>query len=71
MPKCRFYNKDFCRCSVLSDTKCSEKCKFRKTDEEFYEGIKHSEEILKSKGLVACTVRSPEGGEIMTTRKVR
>lgn len=71
MAKCRFYNEEFSRCTILSNVECSEKCKFRKTDVEFYEGIKHAEEILKAKGLAACTARNPDGGEIMTTRKIR
>ena len=47
MYKCRFYNKDKSNCTILANTKCSEKCKFRKTNAEFYEGIKHAEEILE------------------------
>ena len=66
MNKCRFYNKDKSNCSILANTKCSEKCKFRKTDVEFYEGIKHAEEIL-----VPCVVHTTDKGEIMTTMKIK
>ena len=71
MYKCRFYNKEFCKCSILSNTKCSEKCKFRKTNSEFYEGIKHADEILVSKGLAPCVVHTPYKGDIMTTMKIK
>lgn len=71
MNKCRFYNKKFCKCSILANTKCSEKCKFRKTDVEFYEGIKHAEEILERKGLAPCVVHIPDKGDIMTTMKIK
>ena len=71
MNKCRFYNKDKSNCSILANTKCTEKCKFRKTDTEFYEGIKHAEEILERKGLAPGVVHIPDKGDIMTTMKIR
>ena len=71
MNKCRFYNKDKTNCSILANTKCSEKCKFRKTDVEFYEGIKHAEEILERKGLAPGVVHTPDKGDIMTTMKIK
>ena len=71
MNKCRFYNKDKSNCTILANTKCSEKCKFRKTDIEFYEGIKHAEEILERKGLAPGVVYTPDKGDIMTTMKIR
>ena len=71
MNKCRFYNKDKSNCTILSNTKCSEKCKFRKTNAEFYEGIKHAEEILEKKGLVSGVVYTTDKGDIMTTMKIK
>ena len=71
MYKCRFYNKDKLNCAILANTNCSEKCRFRKTDTEFYEGIKHAEEILVSKGLAPCVVHTTDKGDIMTTMKIR
>lgn len=71
MNKCRFYNKDKSNCSILANTKCSEKCKFKKTDIEFYEVIKHAEEILERKGLAPCVVHTPDKGDIMTTMKLK
>ena len=71
MNKCRFYNKDKLNCTILANTKCSEKCKFRKTDTEFYEGIKHAEEILERKDLAPCVVHTQDKGDIMTTMKIR
>lgn len=71
MNKCRFYNKDKSDCTILANTKCSEKCKFRKTDVEFYEGIKHADEILVLKGLAPCVVHTPDKSDIMTTMKIK
>ena len=71
MYKCRFYNKDKLNCTILANTKCSEKCKFKKTDVEFYEGIKHAEEILERKGLAPVVVHTPDKGDIMTTMKIK
>ena len=71
MYKCRFYNKDKSNCTILANTKCSEKCKFRKTDAEFYEGIKHAEEILERKSLAPCVVHTPDKGDIMTAMKTK
>ena len=71
MNKCRFYNKDKSNCTILANTKCCEKCKFRKTDTEFYEGIKHAEEILERKGLAPGVVHTPDKGDIMTTMKIK
>ena len=71
MYKCRFYNKDKSNCTILANTKCSEKCKFRKTDTEFYEGIKHAEEILERKCLAPCVVHTTDKGDIMSTIKIK
>lgn len=71
MNKCRFYNKDKLNCTILVNAKCSEKCKFRKTDVEFYEGIKHADEILERKSLASCVVHTFDKGDIMTTMKIK
>lgn len=71
MNKCRFYNKDFSKCSILSDTKCSEKCKFRKTKAQFYEGIKHAEEILERKNLAPYVKHTSDKGAVMSTIKIK
>ena len=71
MNKCRFYNKGKSNCKILANTKCSEKCKFRKTTVKFYEDIIHAEEILKRKGLTPRVVHTSDKGDIMTTMKIR
>ena len=71
MGKCRFFVESCGVCRILINTKCTENCKFRKTNDEFYEGIRHAEDILRRKGLVACKVSNLDGEEIMTTRKAR
>ena len=51
--KCYFdRSKEYCE--ALKVKEC-EGCKFRKTEAEFYDGIAHSKEILKSKGLIAVS----------------
>ena len=67
MYKCRFYNKDKSNCIILANTKC----KFRKTDAEYYEGIKHAKKILERKGLAPCVAHTTDKGDIMTTMKIR
>ena len=71
MNKCRFYNKGKSNCTILANTKCSEKCKFRKITVKFYEDIIHAEEILKRKELTPCVVHTSDKGDIMTTMKIR
>lgn len=71
MNKCRFYNKDKSICTILANTKCSEKCKFRKTKAEFYEGIKHAEEILERKNLAPHIIHNSDKGAVMSTIKIK
>lgn len=39
------------RCSILKNVICDERCKFKKTHEEFIEGREKAERMLKNKGL--------------------
>ena len=71
MNECRFYNKGKANCTILANTKCTEKCKFRKTTVKFYEDIIHAEQILKRKGLAPCVVHTSDKGDIVTTKKIK
>lgn len=57
------------RCVILLSTHCSEKCSFRKTKEEFFDGMSKSNEILIKKGLVPIIVKK-DGKTIITTRRI-
>lgn len=55
------------QCSILNSKKCKG-CKFKKTQQEWTEGQKKGEEILKSKGLEACEGLDLNDNRIVTTR---
>ena len=57
------------QCSILNTKKCKG-CKFKKTQEEWNEGQRKAEEILKSKGLEACEGVDLNGDRIITTRPI-
>lgn len=55
-------------CKILKDTKCSEKCKFRKTEEQYFKDQDRAYEILKARGLIRAIIQT-EKGEIVTTKE--
>lgn len=55
------------QCSILNRKKCKG-CKFKKTQQEWTEGQKKAEEMLKAKGLEACEGVDLNGDKIVTTR---
>lgn len=57
------------QCSILNTKKCKG-CKFKKTQEEWNEGQRKAEEILKAKGLEACEGVDLNGDRIITTRPI-
>ena len=48
--ECFFYDKTGC-CDILTVKKCPKKCRFRKTEAEYYRDIKRAEQLLISKNL--------------------
>lgn len=68
--KC-YFDKTPLSCSCLTAKNC-EGCTFRKTEKEYNESVRHAQEILRSKGLVACEDYDPDRHRaIMTTRSIR
>lgn len=71
MSECRFRDdtdEEWCR--LLDVTYCPENCKFRKTEREFQEGLRHAANILGAKGLVAYSKTNDQGVRIVSTRSV-
>ena len=64
MNECFFYDKTGC-CDVLTVKKCPKKCRFRKTEAEYYRDIKRAEQLLMSKNL-----RSGVKDETVTVEKI-
>ena len=64
MNECFFYDKTGC-CDVLTVKKCPKKCRFRKTETEYYRDIKRAEQLLISKNL-----RSVVKDETVTVEKI-
>ena len=74
--KCYFRVDDvhgiFKRCNALVVGKCkNQKCKFRKTEQEYEAGIKNAKKRLKDLGLVAVDTYTETGERIMTTERKR
>lgn len=66
MDKCAFNH--FGKCTILTDVKCSENCKFRKTEDEFMANQSLAEKRLKDKGLTATIVHTDEGPIVSVRR---
>lgn len=70
MSGCRFKgDTDVEWCRLLDVTYCPENCKFRKTEREFQEGLRHAKDILDAKGLVAYSTINDQGVRIVSTRR--
>ena len=74
MGKCYFRiddaNGNFARCKALVVGKCkNNKCKFRKTEQEYEAGIKNTKKRLNDLGLIVIDKYTETGEHIMTTEK--
>lgn len=57
-------------CSILDNHSCF-RCRFFKTESQYYENYDRNDEILKSKGLERIKYRDDETGELhVTVRRV-
>lgn len=65
--ECTFYQNN--QCKVLLGRPHCETCGFRKTTEEYINGIAKSDEILEKKGLVPVILKQANRA-IMTTRRI-
>lgn len=71
MDECRFMDDTGVECCRLLDVPyCPEKCKFRKTEQEFQDGLRNAKDILRAKGLVAYSTINDQGVRIISTRSV-
>ena len=66
MNECTFKYSDSV-CKILKICNCTN-CRFRKTEEEYAEGIANANKRLKDKGLVQYK-KTVDGIQIMSTRK--
>lgn len=72
MSECRFMDDTGVECCRLLDvTHCPENCKFRKTEQEFQDGLQHAKDSLRAKGLVAYSTINDQGVRIISTRGVK
>ena len=72
MSECRFMDDTGVECCRLLDvTHCPEKCKFRKTEQEFQDGLRNAKDILRAKGLVAYSTINDQGVRIVSTRRAK
>lgn len=67
MSKCFFCR--FGHCQILKNTACSNKCKFKKTEDQYFEDQCRAEEMLKARGLKRAIVQTPEG-PIITVKSI-
>ena len=61
MSNCIYCDKGHCK---TFNKECSEKCEFRMTEKEYYK------ELLETRGIHACKVRTPEGNVITALMKL-
>ena len=72
MGECRFRDDTGVECCRLLDaTHCPENCKFRKTEQEFQEGLRNAKDILRAKGLVVYSTINDQGVRIVSTRRAK
>ena len=74
--KCYFRVDDvhgiFKRCNALVIEKCkNQKCKFRKTEQEYEAGIKNAKQRLRDLDLIVIDKYTETGEHIMTTERKR
>ena len=60
----------FSKCTILTETKCSPECKFRKTDDEYILGQTVAAQRLESKNLERILIHTDEGPKISVRRKI-
>lgn len=63
-------NGRFINCSALKIGDCPAKCSFRKTENEYEQGILDAENRLKRMGLRVDIVEGVNGERYVTTKKV-
>ena len=69
MNDCVFYYDDnFCK--ILKVRSCN-KCKFKKTKQEYIDGQARADERLKSKGLQKVMSYNASGEKIMSIRRIK
>ena len=72
MSECRFMDDTGVECCRLLDVPyCPKNCKFRKTEQEFQEGLRNAKNILSAKGLVAYSTINDQGVRIVSTRRAK
>ena len=72
MSECRFMDDTGVECCILLDVPyCPENCKFRKTEQEFQDGLRNAKYSLRAKGLVAYSTINDQGVRIVSTRSVK
>lgn len=59
---CAFYHCG--KCAILTETKCPENCKFKKTEEELITGDLITKKSLEDKGLEKVLIHTNEGPKI-------
>lgn len=65
---CMFYFSDG-HCKILKTQKC-EHCKFKKTERQYADGQKRSDEMLAAKGLRKCMRHAPDGTPYISVERV-
>ena len=72
MGECRFMDDTGVECGSLLDVPyCPENCKFRKTEQEFQDGLRNAKDSLRAKGLVAYSTINDQGVRIVSTRRAK
>lgn len=69
MSNCMFYFEEG-RCKILRIQDCN-KCKFEKTEQQYIDGQKHADEILKCKGLRRCMRHYSDGTQYVSVEGVK
>lgn len=72
MSECRFRDDTGAEwCRLLNVSECPENCKFRKTEQEFQDGLRNAKNILVARGLVAYSTINDQGVRIVSTRRAK
>ena len=69
MKDCMFYFSEG-HCKILKTQKC-EHCKFRKTEQQYIDGQKRSDERLANKGLRKCMRHYSDGTQYVSVEGVK
>lgn len=65
---CIFFG--FGRCRILLGSECSDHCKFRKTEQEFFDDDARASKILRKKGLKKVITDTKDGRMIVSTEEI-